>query len=78
MMQERLHLPFDLLVGRKTFDIWTLYWPHHADRWPGVNAATKYVASNTMTSHDWQPSVFLSGDIAEKVSTLKQQPGPNL
>jgi len=78
MVQERLHLPFDLLVGRKTFDIWAPYWPHHADRWPGVNAATKYVASNTMTSHEWQPSVFLSGDIAEHVRTLKQQPGPNL
>jgi dihydrofolate reductase len=78
IMQERLHLPFDLLVGRKTFDLWASYWPQHADRWPGVNAATKYVASTTMTSHDWQPSVFLSGDIAEHVRTLKHQPGPNL
>jgi dihydrofolate reductase len=78
IMQERLYLPFDLLVGRKTFDLWASYWPQHADRWPGVNAATKYVASTTMTSHDWQPSVFLSGDIAEHVRTLKHQPGPNL
>ena len=38
----------------------------------------KYVASNTMTSSEWQPSVFLSGDIAEKVSKLKQQQGPDL
>src|SRR4029077_289885 len=53
-------------------------WPHHADEWLGVNPATKYVASNTMTSHEWQPSVFLSGDIAEKVSELKQQRGPDL
>ena len=77
-MQEQLHLPFDLLVGRKTFDLWAPYWPHHADRWPDINAATKYVASTTMTSHEWQPSVFLSGDIAEHVRTLKHQPGPNL
>ena len=77
-MQEQLHLPFDPLVGRKTFDLWAPYWPHHADRWPGINAATKYVASTTMTSHEWQPSVFLSGDIAEHVRTLKHQPGPNL
>src|SRR5262245_44320095 len=76
--QEHLNLPFDLLVGRKTFEIWALYWPQHADRWPGVNAATKYVASTTMTSHEWQPSVFLSGDIAEHVRTLKHQPGPDL
>jgi dihydrofolate reductase len=78
IMQEQLNLPFDLLVGRKTFDLWAPYWPQHADRWPGVNAATKYVASHTMTSHEWQPSVFLSGDIAEHVRTLKHQPGPDL
>ncbi len=78
IMQKQLNLPFDLLVGRKTFDLWAPYWPHHADRWPGVNTATKYVASNTMTSHEWQPSVFLSGDIAEHVRTLKRQPGPDL
>jgi dihydrofolate reductase len=40
--------------------------------------ATKYVASNTMTSSEWHPSVFLGGDIAEKVTNLKQQPGPDL
>jgi dihydrofolate reductase len=78
IMQERLNLPFDLLVGRKTFDLWAAYWPQHADRWPTVNAATKYVASNTMTAHEWQPAVFLSGDIAEHVRTLKRQPGPDL
>ena len=71
-------MPFELLIGRKTFDIWALYWPHHADSWPGVNTATKYVASNTMTSAEWQPTVFLGDDIAEKVSNLKQQPGPDL
>jgi dihydrofolate reductase len=77
-LERQMNLPFDLLLGRKTFDIWAPYWPHHANAWPGVNAATKYVASNTLTSHDWQPSVFLSGDIAEKVARIKQQPGPDL
>jgi dihydrofolate reductase len=77
-MNKQMHLPFDLLLGRKTFDIWARYWPHHADVWPGVNPATKYVASHTMTSHEWQPSVFLGGDIAEQVTQLKQQPGPDL
>src|SRR5205823_7932273 len=42
------------------------------------NTATKYVASNTMTSHEWQPSVFLNGDIAEKVNQIKKQTGPDL
>jgi dihydrofolate reductase len=73
-----MNLPFDLLLGRKTFEIWSTYWPHHADIWHGVNPATKYVASNTMTSSEWQPSVFLGGDIVGKVTQLKQQSGPNL
>jgi dihydrofolate reductase len=78
ILRRQMNLPFDLLLGRKTFDIWAPYWPHHADAWPGVNAATKYVASQTMTSGAWQPSVFLNGDIAEKVAKIKQQPGPDL
>ena len=78
VMNRQMNLPFALLLGRKTFEIWASFWPHHADLWPGVNPATKYVASNTMTSHEWQPSVFLGGDIAEKVTKLKQQPGPDL
>lgn len=78
VMQKQLNMPFDLLLGRKTFEIWAPYWPQHAGFWPGVMTATKYVASNTMTSHDWQPSVFLNGDVAEKVAQLKQQEGPNL
>ena len=78
LLSRQMNRPFDLLLGRKTFDIWAPYWPHHADAWPGVNAATKYVASNTLTSHPWRPSVFLSGEIAGKISQLKQQPGPDL
>lgn len=78
VMNRQMNLPFDLLLGRKTFEIWAPYWPRHADIWPAVNTVTKYVASNTMTAHAWQPSVFFGGDIAKKVSELKQQPGPNL
>jgi dihydrofolate reductase len=78
VMQKQLSLPFALLLGRKTFDIWEPYWPKHADAWPGVMTATKYVASNTRTSSEWQPTVFLSGDIVEKVGKLKQEQGPDL
>ncbi len=77
-LRRQMNMPFDLLLGRKTFDIWAPYWPHHAEVWPGVNTATKYVASNTVTSGEWQPSVFLSGDIAEKVAKIKGLPGPDL
>ena len=77
-LQKQMNMPFDLLLGRKTFDIWAAFWPQLANVWPGVNTATKYVASNTLTSHEWQPSVFLNGDIAEKVAKLKQEQGPDL
>jgi dihydrofolate reductase len=78
VMKRQMNMPFDLLLGRTTFDIWASYWPHHADIWPGVNPATKYVASNTITSHAWQPSVFLGGDLVEKINNLKQTQGPDL
>lgn len=77
-LRKQMNMPFDLLLGRKTFDIWAPYWPQHNDAWPGANKATKYIASNTLTSGEWQPSVFLSGDIAAKVAQIKQQPGPDL
>jgi dihydrofolate reductase len=78
VLRKQMNLPFDLLLGRTTFDIWEPFWPQHADEWPGVNTATKYVASNTRTSSEWQPSVFLNGDIAEKVAKLKREQGPDL
>ncbi|HEY9076167.1 MAG TPA: dihydrofolate reductase family protein [Anaerolineaceae bacterium] len=77
-LRRQMDLPFDLLLGRKTYEIWAPYWPHHGDIWHGVNQAIKFVASNTMTSGEWQPSVFLSGNIAEKITQIKQQPGPDL
>jgi dihydrofolate reductase len=77
-VKKRMNMPFDLLLGRRTFDMWAQYWPQHNDIWPAVNTATKYVASNTMTSHEWQPSVFLNGDIADTITKLKQQDGPDL
>lgn len=77
-LREQMNKSFDLLLGRKTFEIWEPYWPQHADVWAGVNTATKYVASNTRTSSAWQPSVFLSGDVAGEVGKLKQQDGLDL
>ncbi|PJZ24872.1 riboflavin biosynthesis protein RibD [Leptospira hartskeerlii] len=78
VMEKQMNVPFDLLLGRKTFDIWAPYWPKHSDFWPPVMKATKYVASNTLTSSEWKPSVFLSGDIVEKIRKLKQEEGPDL
>ena len=78
LIRKQMSLPFDLLLGRRTFEIWAPYWPQHADVWPEVQTATKYVASNTLTAHEWGPSVFLNGDVAAQVADLKQQPGPDL
>src|SRR5713101_4833527 len=76
-MGEQMSRPFDLLLGRKTFEIFASYCPYHEEQGPGpgINNATKYVASNTLHSHDWKKSVFLKGDVAEEVSKLKQQDG---
>lgn len=78
VVQRQLEKPIDLLLGRMTFDIWEPYWPKHAEIWPAVMTATKYVASNTRTSSAWQPTVFLGGDVAGKIADLKRGDGPEL
>jgi dihydrofolate reductase len=59
-VMQKLMKPADLLLGRKTFDIWENYWPEHADYWPGINDVTKYVMSTTREKSDWENSVFVS------------------
>jgi len=79
VMGEQMSQPFDLLLGRKTFEIFAAYWPQHDDEGPGINRATKYVASNTLTTHPWEKSVFLtSGVLVDEIRKLKQQTGPDL
>ncbi len=78
IMGEQMSRPFDLLLGRKTFEIFASYWPQHEDEWPGLNKATKYVVSNTLAKHEWSNSVFLKGNIADEIKKLKQQDGPDL
>jgi dihydrofolate reductase len=78
IMGEQMDRPFNLLLGRKTFDIFASYWPQNADQWPGINEAIKYVASNTITKHEWNNSIFISGDVAGKIKELKTQNGPDL
>jgi dihydrofolate reductase len=78
IMGEQMSQPFELLLGRKTFDIFASYWPQHSENWPGINEATKYVASHTLTKHKWQNTVFLNGKVHEEIKKLKQQDGPDL
>lgn len=78
IMGKQMKGPFSLLLGRKTFEIFASYWPQHADNWPGINEATKYVASNTLSSSDWENSVFLKGDVVEELKKLKAGDGPDM
>jgi len=78
IMEEQMSRPFDLLLGRKTFEIFASYWPHHEDEGAGINNATKYVASKTLTTHEWRKSVFLRGNIVDEIKQLKQQDAPDL
>lgn len=66
----------DILLGRKTFEIFASYWPQHADYWPGINDVTKYVLSNTMKKSDWQNSVFLTS--VEDIRKLKNSEGSDI
>jgi dihydrofolate reductase len=57
---EQLLEPADLLLGRKTFQIWEHDWPMHAEHWPGINEVTKYVLSNTVKQSDWNATIFIT------------------
>jgi len=78
IMAEQMSQPFDLLLGRKTFEIFASYWPQHEEEGAEINRATKYVASNTLTSHEWRKSVFLKGNVEDEIKKLKGQDGPDL
>ncbi len=78
VMGEQMKQPFNLLLGRKTFEIFASYWPFHAREWPGINEAAKYVVSNTLTKHEWKNSIFIKGDVVEEIKNLKMQDGPYL
>ncbi|MBK0379064.1 dihydrofolate reductase family protein [Mucilaginibacter segetis] len=75
VMQKQMERA-DLLLGRKTYEIFAGYWPEHADHWPGVNEVTKYVFSNTMQSADWENTVFLT-NVAD-IEKLKNSEGADL
>ncbi len=72
--------PLDLVLGRKTYDLFAAFWPNASeeDGAKPLNDATKYVASRGRPSLTWDRSVLIEGDAAEGVATLKQQDGPEL
>ncbi len=81
-MGEQMGKPFDLLLGRKTYDIFASYWPHQDEKTnPGaasLNNAKKYVASHQPIELTWKNSVLLQGDVVAEIKKLKAEKGPDL
>jgi dihydrofolate reductase len=82
VMIKQMSNPFDLLLGRKTYEIFAAYWPYvQTEEDPiaaGINNARKYVASRTLEKLDWSNSELIRGDVAEEVKKLKEQDGPEI
>ena len=76
VMTKQMAGKYDLLLGRKTFEIFAGYWPEHSDVWPQVNKITKYVVSKTLKTPTWENSVVVK-DI-EELKKLKNSNGPAL
>ena len=75
-VMQKLLKPADLLLGRKTFEIWENYWPQHEGIWPGINDVTKYVFSSTRDKSNWKNSVFLKSLAA--IEKLKASKGSDI
>jgi len=75
-VMEKQMKPADLLLGRKTFQIFAGYWPKHENGWPGISDVTKYVMSRTMKKSDWKNSVFLKS-LAD-IKKLKRSKGSDI
>jgi dihydrofolate reductase len=80
VMGEAMSKPFDLLLGRKTYDIFAAYWPNAPEEAGAkpLNDATKYVVSRSRPALEWSESVQIEGEAAEGIAALKQEDGPEL
>jgi len=76
VMGEQMSRTSELLLGRKTFEIFYSYWPEHDNEWPGINSMKKYEVSNTISNHEWENTLFLRN--ADEIRALKKQNGPDL
>jgi dihydrofolate reductase len=68
----------DILLGRKTYEIFAAYWPEHADMWPGINDVTKYVVSDSPMELTWQNSELITGDVVARIKELKNSEGSDI
>ncbi len=78
-MGESLSKPFDLVLGRRTYEIFAAHWPYADDFGAEpLNRATKHVASTTLNELEWNNSKLIEGEVPEAIRTLKQEDGPEL
>ena len=79
-MGETMGVPFDLVLGRRTYDIFAAHWPRatEEDGAKPLNEATKYVASRQRPALEWQNSVLLDDDVPAAIAALKETDGPEL
>jgi dihydrofolate reductase len=81
IMTGFMNIPFELLLGRRTYDIFAAYWPH-TDQDSAVakpfNATKKYVVSHNMQELSWANSELISGDVVPAIKKLKNESGPDL
>jgi dihydrofolate reductase len=78
LMTEQMKLPFDLILGRKTYEIWASYWPYHSENWPGINEAKKYVVSHSPMHLEWKNSILIRENVVNGIKKLKKQGGTDL
>jgi dihydrofolate reductase len=80
VMGDMMNVPFDLLLGRRTYDIFAAYWPNASEQAgaKALNDATKYVVSRSRPTLEWGPSVLIDGDAAEGIAELKKGEGADL
>lgn len=78
-MSEYMGKPADLLLGRKTYEIFAAHWPYTTEEPAAtLNSMKKYVASRTLKSVEWENSVLLQGDAGKAVAKLKEEDGPEI
>jgi dihydrofolate reductase len=86
IMNGLMGIPFDLLLGRKTYEIFAAHWPFvkndpdklNAMAADKMNGARKYVVSKTLARADWENSTLIKGDAVREIMKLKKQDGPEI
>ena len=78
VMGEQMAVPFDLLLGRTTYDLFASYWPDHNEEGASLNKATKYVVSHEDRKLGWEPSQLITGDVVAGIRAVKNRVGPML